>query len=74
MRLRSGQIAVLLQDSGTGIDQNNIEQIFKPFFTTKTNGMGIGLAICRTISWRKIIGITSRTARFCVLHCLAGHP
>jgi signal transduction histidine kinase len=42
-------IAVLVQDSGTGIDQNNIEQIFKPFFTTKTNGMGIGLAICRTI-------------------------
>jgi PAS domain S-box-containing protein len=42
-------IAVLVQDSGTGIDRNNIEQIFKPFFTTKTNGMGIGLAICRTI-------------------------
>jgi PAS domain S-box-containing protein len=47
--LEADSIAVWVQDSGTGIDQNNIEQIFKPFFTTKTNGMGIGLAICRTI-------------------------
>ena len=47
--LEADSVAVLVQNSGTGIDRNNIEQIFKPFFTTKTNGMGIGLAICRTI-------------------------
>ena len=42
-------ITVLVQDSGSGIDQKNIERIFDPFFSTKSNGMGIGLAICRTI-------------------------
>jgi PAS domain S-box-containing protein len=42
-------ITVSVQDSGSGIDQKNIERIFDPFFSTKSNGMGIGLAICRTI-------------------------
>ena len=42
-------ITVSVQDSGSGIDQKNIERIFDPFFSTKNNGMGIGLAICRTI-------------------------
>jgi C4-dicarboxylate-specific signal transduction histidine kinase len=45
----SDGIALAVQDSGTGIDSKNIERIFDPFFTTKVNGMGIGLAICRTI-------------------------
>jgi C4-dicarboxylate-specific signal transduction histidine kinase len=42
-------VAISVQDSGIGIDQKNIERIFDPFVTTKSNGMGIGLAICRTI-------------------------
>ena len=42
-------ILVTVEDSGPGIDPNNIERIFGRFFTTKTEGMGMGLAICRSI-------------------------
>jgi PAS domain S-box-containing protein len=40
---------ITLEDSGTGIDPRNIDCIFQPFFTTKSNGMGMGLSICRSI-------------------------
>jgi len=45
----SSGVAVSVQDSGIGIDQKNIDHVFDAFFTTKTNGMGMGLAICRSI-------------------------
>jgi len=38
-----------IHDTGPGITQQNADKITKPFFTTKTNGMGLGLAISRTI-------------------------
>jgi signal transduction histidine kinase len=42
-------ITVAVQDSGPGIDPKKIEGIFGAFFTTKPDGMGLGLAICRMI-------------------------
>jgi signal transduction histidine kinase len=42
-------IAVAVQDSGPGIDPKRIDGIFEAFITTKSYGMGLGLAICRTI-------------------------
>jgi PAS domain S-box-containing protein len=45
----STSVAILVEDSGTGIDPKNINRIFDAFFTTKSNGMGLGLAICRSI-------------------------
>jgi len=45
----SNGVAVSVQDSGTGIDPQNVDRIFDAFFSTKTNGMGMGLAICRSI-------------------------
>jgi hypothetical protein len=41
-------VAVAVRDSGVGIEPAHIDQIFKPFFTTKSSGMGMGLAIARS--------------------------
>jgi signal transduction histidine kinase len=45
----AGLVHVSVEDTGTGIDPSNLEQIFKPLFTTKSNGMGMGLSICHSI-------------------------
>ena len=42
-------LEVTVEDSGTGIQQKDIDRIFDAFFTTKSNGMGMGLAICRLV-------------------------
>src|SRR5262249_22598506 len=42
-------ILVAIEDSGTGIEQSNMDRIFESFFTTKPSGMGMGLSICRSI-------------------------
>jgi PAS domain S-box-containing protein len=45
----SDQILVAVEDSGIGIDLANIDQVFNAFYTTKPDGMGMGLSICRSI-------------------------
>ena len=45
----SDQILVAVEDSGIGIEPENVDRLFSAFFTTKPNGMGIGLSICRSI-------------------------
>jgi len=42
-------VHVSIADTGIGIDPSNVDQIFKPLFTTKEHGMGMGLSICRSI-------------------------
>ncbi len=42
-------VLIEVQDSGTGILAERLESIFDPFFTSKPEGLGMGLSICRTI-------------------------
>lgn len=44
-----GMTRVSVEDTGSGIGEAIAEQLFQPFVTSKQNGMGIGLSICRTI-------------------------
>jgi PAS domain S-box-containing protein len=45
----AGAVQVSIADCGVGIPADKIERVFEPFFTTKEHGVGLGLAICRSI-------------------------
>jgi PAS domain S-box-containing protein len=48
--VRDGDVvAVAVEDSGSGIDPEKMERLFDSFFTTKPDGMGMGLSICKSI-------------------------
>jgi signal transduction histidine kinase len=42
-------VVVSVRDSGTGIDEANVDALFRPLYTTKSEGLGMGLAIASTI-------------------------
>jgi two-component system sensor kinase FixL len=42
-------VSVAIRDSGAGIDMADVDRMFQPLYTTKTEGLGMGLAIARTI-------------------------
>jgi two-component system sensor kinase FixL len=44
-----GMVEISVADTGSGIAEEITQQLFQPFVTTKKNGMGVGLSICRTI-------------------------
>jgi PAS domain S-box-containing protein len=45
----NSSVRLTVQDTGVGIDPNKVDQLFNPFYTTKSTGMGIGLSISRSI-------------------------
>lgn len=51
VRIRGGdgEATLSVEDTGTGIPEADRAQLFKPFFTTRERGVGMGLAICRRI-------------------------
>ncbi len=44
-----GFVLISVRDAGAGIAEGKLEQVFEPFFTSKANGLGLGLSVCRTI-------------------------
>ena len=46
---QADSVVITVADSGPGFDSKVAEQLFKPFFTTKSSGMGLGLPICKSI-------------------------
>ncbi|NNU42025.1 GAF domain-containing sensor histidine kinase [Ramlibacter montanisoli] len=48
-REEGGRVLLTVKDSGLGLDTELAERVFEPFYTTKQNGMGIGLSVSRTI-------------------------
>jgi PAS domain S-box-containing protein len=47
--LDSRTVKVFVTDLGTGIDEKNVDRLFEPFYTTKPDGLGMGLSISQTI-------------------------
>jgi signal transduction histidine kinase len=45
----SNCVLVTVRNSGPGLDPARVEHLFDAFYTTKSNGMGMGLSICRSI-------------------------
>ena len=45
----TSDILVAVEDSGPGIDPEQLDQVFAPFYTTKVSGIGMGLSICQSI-------------------------
>jgi signal transduction histidine kinase len=46
---KTDAVVISVEDTGTGIDPKSTDRVFDSFYTTKPHGMGIGLAICRSI-------------------------
>ena len=47
--VEKGSVEISIRDTGCGISNKNIKNIFQPFFTTKPNGTGLGLSIIKDI-------------------------
>jgi len=44
-----GHVSIVVEDAGPGVGPEAAQHLLKPLFTTKSNGMGMGLAICKSI-------------------------
>lgn len=49
--VRARDVVAFIEDTGAGIPKDDLVRIQEPFFTTKAQGSGLGLSICRSILW-----------------------
>ncbi|HEY8507279.1 MAG TPA: ATP-binding protein [Steroidobacteraceae bacterium] len=72
VRREPDRVALMVEDSGAGFRPKDAERIFKSFVTTKQTGMGMGLAICRSIieAHGGQIWAVPRSPRGAVFHCV----
>lgn len=50
LEVTEGSLGILVRDYGSGLDETARAQLFESFFTTKADGLGLGLSICRSIA------------------------
>ncbi len=64
-RTDGGGVEILVEDSGRGIPPEDLQRVQEPFFTTKEEGNGLGLSICRSLLWQMNgdLGIESQPGR-----------
>ena len=62
-----GLLAIDLRDHGRGMDRDTRARIFEPFFSTKTDGTGLGLAVVKAVieSHQGRVAVFSRPGRGC---------
>ena len=59
---QKGQIVILmLSDNGTGVSEEARQRLFRPFFSTKSGGLGIGLALVKRMveQWQGTVALTA---------------
>jgi signal transduction histidine kinase len=49
-RYGAGHLLLAVEDRGVGVDAEKLDRLFRPFYSTKSQGMGMGLSICRAIA------------------------
>jgi signal transduction histidine kinase len=48
-RMTDGTVTVIIADTGIGVSQENLSRLFDPFFSTKSTGLGLGLAMTKRV-------------------------